>query len=147
MNGYIVDESNPQQYRFIGINGQVTITQTITFCPSRSYTFNAQVGYEYQATANGQTITPRLFNTTFTVTLDGVTIIPTQITCSNAANCPLPAENTQVPVAYRQVQATIVSPAKTTAQLKIVFDLSSTGPGTPALYDTYFDGVSLTLAS
>jgi hypothetical protein len=124
----------------VAFNGLATVEQTITFCPNTKYAFSAYVGYY------DQSIPVQLFNTTVTVTLDGETIVPTQLTCSSISDCPLPVVSGIG--GYRQITGDVITPYKTTSTLKIVFDFSSTGPGgTPPLYGTVLDLVTLTLAT
>ena len=105
-------------------------------CPTSKYRFSFYVTYEGYAGYG--------FNTTVAAYLDDVMIVPTQLTCSDAAQCDIPATN-----GWRLVTAPdlITPPENGIAILKLVFVRASTAPGDPPLQDTFLDYVTITKVS
>lgn len=121
----------------VGLHGSITLTQTLTFCSCTPYNFSAWVGY-------WDNYNSAVFDTTITVYLDDVVIIPTQLTCSSFEDCNAPGAKDLVQLGYRQIQATFTTPAETSGVLKFVFDLGSTIEGITAIYASLLDDVTLT---
>jgi hypothetical protein len=119
----------------VGFNAVVTVSQTLTFCPSAQYSFSAWVGY-------WDDFDPAVFGTSVTVYLDDTIIIPTQLTCSDFGACTTPAVKSGFKVGYRQIQ-TIITPTTTSGVLKFVFTLDAAAAGNSALYATVLDDITL----
>jgi hypothetical protein len=125
--------------RGVAVEGVVTITQTISFCPHTKYLFSAWVGY-------WDDFDPAIFNTTITGYLDDRVIVPTQLTCADFSDCSQPPANTGfgLKIGYRRITAYVLTPKKTSGVLKLVFQLHSTAPDNPALQSTVLDDITLT---
>ena len=122
----------------VGVNGVATLYQTIEFCPSSKYRFSFYVG----AAAPGD----YGFNTTVTAYLDDMTIVPTQLTCVNAAQCNMTGAGQ---IGFRLVTAPdlITPPLSGIAKLSLVFLQAFTSPENPPLMDTFLDLVTMTKVS
>ncbi|MCJ1312611.1 Phosphatidylinositol 4-kinase type 2-beta [Agyrium rufum] len=136
-----------QTGRLVGVNGTTTLFQTISLCPASTYSFSFYVGFV--GDVGYQSNPGYLYNTTVTVYLGDIVILPTQLTCTDATQCNLPTNPPDPEGGYRHVvaPALITPPANGMAVLKFVIVRASTGPGGPPLQDTLLDFVTLTKVS
>lgn len=124
--GFCGEDGSQCEY-FVDNNGPVSgsVSQTLTAaCPGATYAFSAYVGY-YNSGGSSP------FDTYVTVTLDGVTIIPRQLTCGGANACNI-SPSQSASIFYRE----IVGTATVTAFNPVLVVLLDSPASSLDIYDT-----------
>jgi hypothetical protein len=119
---------------FVGNGGPISgsVSQTLTTaCPGATYAFSAYVGYYYSGVSSP-------FDTYVTVTLNGVTVIPRQLTCGGADPCNI-EPNPDNSIFYREIVGTVT----VTAFNPVLVVLLDSPANSQEIYDTTLDNVQL----
>ncbi len=130
---FCAEDGNRCEY-FVGNGGPISgsVSQTLSnACPGATYAFSAYVGYYYSGVSSP-------FDTYVTVTLNGATVVPRQLTCGGTDPCNI-LPNPDSSIFYRKIVGTVT----VTAYNPVLVVLLDSPANTVEIYDTTLDSVQL----